>query len=71
MTSDPILLKLRNYISSAIEMFQTLINNVDIYRDKFDDIIIIYYKFLLIVYTILSKYYEREKNKDKEELKNG
>lgn len=69
--SDSRLLKLRNYISSSVELFQTLINNVDAYKDNMDELIVLFYKFLLVVYTLLKKYYEEENIKDKQELKRG
>jgi len=68
--SDPKLLKLRKYISSTVELFQTLINNISAYIDNIDDLIILFYKFLLIVYSILRKYYEEEKD-DKQDLIRG
>jgi len=63
--SDPKLLKLRKYISSTVELFQTLINNISAYIDNIDDLIVLFYKFLLIVYSILKKYYEKEEKNDK------
>ena len=48
--SDPVLLKLRNYVSQSIELFQMLINNISVFRETIDDLIVIYYKFLLEVY---------------------
>jgi len=66
--SDSRLLKLRNYISASIELFQTLINNVEAYKDKIDELIVLFYKFLLVVYTLLSKYYKQENKEDKQEL---
>lgn len=67
--SDVRLLKLRSYISKTIELFQTLINNVSAYKNNIDNLIVLFYKFLLIVYTILKKYYEQENKKDKEKVK--
>ena len=67
--SDARLLKLRNYVSSAIELFQTLINNIDAYKDNIDELIVLFYKFLLTVYTLLKKYYEQENEDDKQEEK--
>lgn len=62
-SSDETLIKLRNYVSRAIELFQLLISNIDSYKDKIDDIIVTYYKFLELVYNLLKQYY---KNKEKE-----
>lgn len=69
--SDPKLLKLRKYISSTIELFQTLINNISAYIDNIDDLIVLFYKFLLIVYSILRKYYKEEEKDDKQDLIRG
>lgn len=66
--SDVRLLKLRNYVSSSLELFKTLINNVEAYKDNIDELIVLFYKFLLIVYTLLKKYYEQENKEDKQEL---
>jgi len=67
-SSDIILLKLRKKVSQSIELFELLASNLDSYKDKMDDIIIMFYKFLSLVYDILRKYYEAKKNKDKEEM---
>lgn len=69
--SDPTLLKLRNYVSSSIELFQMLINNISVFRETIDELIIIYYKFLLEVYSILREYYKKENTKLKKEQDNG
>ena len=67
--SEPILLKLRNFVSEAIELFQLMLNNVDIFKDKLDDIIVLYYKFLSIVYELLRRFHEREAEEDKKQDK--
>lgn len=69
--SDPRLLKLRHYVSSSIELFQTLINNISAYKDNIDNLIVFYYKFLLIVYTLLRKFYEQENDEEKQEMERG
>jgi len=58
--SDPALLKLRNYVSQSIELFQMLINNISTFRETIDKLIVIYYKFLLEVYEIMRGYYKKE-----------
>lgn len=65
--SDPTLLKLRNYVSSSIELFQMLINNISVFREMIDELIVIYYKFLLEVYSLLKEYYKKENAKVKNE----
>jgi hypothetical protein len=69
--SDPTLLKLRNYVSQSIELFQMLINNISVFRETINELIIIYYKFLLEVYSILREYYKKENIKLKKEQDNG
>ena len=59
-SSDVKLLKLRNYVSQAIELFQTLIQNADLFQDKMNDIIVTFYSFLESVYEILSTYYRKK-----------
>ncbi len=65
--SNPTLLKLRNYVSSSIELFQMLINNISVFREDIDELIVTYYKFLLEVYSILKGYYKKENAKLKKE----
>lgn len=67
LTSDTILLKLRNSVSQAISLFETLISNINTYKDDLDKIIIMFYKFLDMVYALLTQYYN---NKKEEEEKN-
>ena len=56
--SEPALLKLRSLVSQSIEMFEILAANIDQYKDKMDDIIVMYYKFLEGVFDLLKKYYK-------------
>lgn len=65
-TSDEFLLNLKEYISKAIELFETLIFNLDSFKNKLDDIIVLYYTFVQSVYQILDKYYKK-KERDLEE----
>jgi len=63
-SSDETLIKLRNYVSRAIELFQLLISNIDSYTDKIDDIIVTFYKFLELVYNLLKQYYKNKENNE-------
>lgn len=76
LSSDTILLKLRNSVSQALDLFETLISNIDSYKDDLDNIIIMFYKFLDVVYALLKKYYdiktaedEKSNNATKKRLK--
>lgn len=61
---DEILIKLRKYVTDAIELFETLISNIDSFKEQIDEIIVIFYKFLENVYTIMKKYYKIKKRED-------
>lgn len=70
-TSNEILLKVRRYISDAIELFETVIYNLDVYKGNLDDIIVMFYDFLREIYEILKKYYiMREKQREENKRKN-
>ena len=70
-SSEIVLLKLRKYISQSIELFETLISNVDTFKDEIDDIIVIYYEFLEQVYDIMKRFYKIKQREEKEEDKRG
>lgn len=59
--SDETLIKLRNFVSQAIDLFKTLISNIDLFKDKIDQILIMFYKFIDNVYDILRRYYKIKK----------
>ena len=59
-SSDPVLIKLRVFTSDAVELFEVLIANVLKFRDRIDEIIVIYYKFLNLIYGIIKAYYKRK-----------
>jgi len=61
--SDETLIEVRNKISNAIELFRTVISNLDLYKEKIDDIIVQYYKFIVQVYDLICKHYKSSKNK--------
>ena len=58
--SEPDLLRLRTIVSQSIEMFEILASNFDSYKDKLDEIIIMYYKFLDVTYSTLREYYKAQ-----------
>jgi len=63
-SSDPDLLRIRLLVSKSIELFEILSSNIPIYRppkapkERLDEIIIMYYKFLKQVYESVAKYYK-------------
>lgn len=60
--SDKELLEIRSYISQGVELFEVISSNFNSYKDKLDEIIIIYYKFLLEVYASVKNFYSKQKN---------
>jgi len=65
-SSDTSLLNLRSYVSKAIDLFETLAANLDSFKGELDDIIVMFYKFLDLAYSLLKKNYEaKEKEGDK------
>lgn len=60
--SDQELLEIRNYVSKGIELFEIISANFNSYKDKLDEIIVTYYKFLMEVYDTVKKYYSKQKN---------
>jgi len=65
-SSDPDLLRMRLLVSKSIELFEILASNIPIYKppkapkERLDEIIIIYYKFLKQVYESVAKYYKEK-----------
>ncbi len=57
-TTDVNLIKLRNYVANTIDLFRTLISNINLYKDRLDEIIVTFYKVVTNVYQVLSKYYK-------------
>lgn len=64
-SSDSVLLKLRNYVSKSIELFEVLSSNIKSYQDKMDSIIVTYYKFISVIYAILKKYMAKKHEEEK------
>lgn len=59
--SDQELLQIRNYVSQGIELFEIVSANFNSYKDRLNEIIVMYYKFLLEVYNSVKTYYGKEK----------
>ncbi len=58
--STPELLEIRNLVSKAIELFEVVSSNFDSYKDRLDEIIVTYYKFILEVYKEVENYFRKE-----------
>lgn len=50
---------IRNYVSQSIELFEVVSSNFDSYKDKLDEIIVMYYKFILEVYETVKNFYKK------------
>ena len=70
-SSDPELLRIRLLVSKSIELFEILSSNIPVYKppkapkERIDEIIIIYYKFLKQVYESVASYYKKNNSTDK------
>lgn len=63
--NDVRLLPLKNKVLKSIDMFQLVINNYETYKEKIDQLIIIFYRFIERTTKILNKYFElRKRNLD-------
>lgn len=66
-TSDDKLLEIALHVSKSIQFFEIMSSNIDSFKDQIDNIIVLYYKFLKVVYDEIEEYYKK-KNEDS---KNG
>ena len=70
-SSDPELLRIRLLVSKSIELFEILSSNIPVYKppkapkERIDEIIIIYYKFLKQVYESVAAYYKKNNSTNK------
>lgn len=56
---------LRDYVLKAIELFRTVIDNLASYKDKIDDIIVLFYSFIERAYEVLKEYYKIKEEQNK------
>ena len=66
-STEPILLKIEQYTSKAIELFELVMTNIQMYQDKVDDIVVTYYKFLEKIYEVIKQYYALKQEKENDE----
>jgi len=70
-SSDPDLLRIRLLVSKSIELFEILSSNIPTYqppkapKERIDEIIIMYYKFLKQIYESVAKHYKEQNNRMK------
>ena len=66
-STEPILLKIEQYTAKAIELFELVMTNIQMYQDKVDDIVVTYYKFLEKIYEVIKQYYALKQEKENDE----
>jgi len=64
-SSNKLIVRIRRTISEAIELFELMISNINTFKDEIDEIIILYYKFLLKIYNLIHKFYKIKHFEDK------
>jgi hypothetical protein len=62
--SHPELLDIQKNIHQAIKLFDVILSNFDAYKEKINDIIIMYYKFINEIYKKVKQFYAK-KNKER------
>jgi len=67
-SSNEEMLNLRKKVSQAIDLFDVLASNLDSFKEKVDEVIISFYKFLTLSYDLLKKYQKNIKGNDEEEI---
>jgi hypothetical protein len=64
---DTEILKLRELVDEAIDIFKITVDNLQLYKGEIDNIIIAYYKFIKRLMLIIEKFYEQKYIKGKKE----
>ena len=64
--ADDELYKIRSYIAEAIELFLVISKNIEIFKEDFNDIIVLYYKFLKAAYFQIRRHIEEKHEREKE-----
>jgi len=57
-TSEQDLVDLRRYVAKAIDLFEVVITNFPQFKDRVDDIIVTYYKFVSEIYSMVRDHYK-------------
>ena len=67
-TTDQDLIEVRNVIAQSIEFFEIVTSNLQAYKDKLDNIIVMFYDFLDQAYSMMAEYFKEKKESfDKEQ----
>jgi len=64
--NDSDLNQIKNMVKNSLELFTLVIDNIQLYKEQIDDIILKYYKFLERLITILNKYYKIKRERQAE-----
>jgi len=66
-TTDQDLIEVRNVIAQAIEFFEIVTSNLQAYKDRLDEIIVMFYDFLDQAYSMMADFFkEKKENFDKD-----
>lgn len=58
--SNKELIEIRSYVSQAIELFEIVSSNFNSYKDKLQEIIVMYYKFIKEIYSQVKEIYRKQ-----------
>jgi len=62
--TDGELIKLKKIVNEAIDIFDLVVSNFGIFKDRLDRIIIYYYKFIERLVRVIELYYHKKNKKD-------
>jgi len=57
--SNPTILKVRNYVINAMDLFKLVISNFSSFEEQIDEIIVMFYKFIDGVYDVVRDIYKK------------
>jgi hypothetical protein len=63
---DHKLIKLRKMVGESFSIFRLVLNNLPSFKDKIDEVILVYYQFISSVVLMLEKYMKKKSSKQKE-----
>jgi hypothetical protein len=69
-TTDQDLIEVRNVIAQAIEFFEIVTSNLQAYKDRLDEIIVMFYDFLDQAYSMMADFFKEKKERFDKDKKN-
>ena len=66
--SERELIDVKSMISKCIDLFELLSSNLDKFKDKIDDIIVLFYKFIQEAYKNVEEFYKKNSKKSKQKI---